>query len=223
MIERGDWLTFKSIGWAVVGSPTHTFESWADCEIDYGVFRRHPELRVSESRSDISRDGYIGVLFALAAGRNNRTLWGRALLQRILRAGWRRGWTMGNRGEFDYINIGPLVPWILMLRYGRWVPTPKLTWLVRGKWATGYRAHLWVMLILIDLCAGKSWYKHESAIGRLRVANPHNRLFRIMNLDGDHQLHDDNYEWGGCTPDIFNGLCRFTQKLIDKLVVDGLL
>ena len=185
-IDKGDYLTFASIGRAL-GLKYDV----AKCEVSPGVWRRHPDLLPAESRSDISRDGYIGVLFLLARmeDREEANRW----LDRIIKAGWRRRWTMGDRGNFDYVNIWPLIPYIYALRYGKWIPTPPI--LIWGKAKTGYRAHLAAMMIMIDLEMGKPYSKHQTAISALLDNNRNSEWFLALAGFGGRE---ESYDWGGC-------------------------
>lgn len=199
-IDKGDFLTFASISKAL-GMP-YSIES---CEIEPGVWRRHPDLKVSESRSDISRDGYIGLIFyALVSG-------DRDILARVRSAGWKRRWTMGDRGLFDYVNIWPLIPYLYAAKW-KWFPTPPV--LIMGKGKTGYRAHLAAMIIMVDILLGKSYNRHTASIEKLIKHNPTNNLFRALGgmtlviINGEH-----DYDWGGCEPELFDLLVRFAGQM----------
>ena len=142
-IHKGDYLTFASIA-AALGLRANG-PDFRDCEIKAGIWRRHPAIG-ERSRSDISRDGYLGVLFYAVVKRN------RHMVARIREAGWPRGWTMGDRGNWDYINILPLVPILYAFKW-TWFPTiPTLCTPLNN---TGFRAHLLALTILIEHCMGK--------------------------------------------------------------------
>lgn len=199
-IDRGDFLTFASIGQGL-GMP-YDIQS---CEVSPGVWRRHPDLKVSESRSDISRDGYIGLIFfAITQDRKD-------ILDRIISAGWKRRWKMGDRGKSAYTNIWPLVPYLYAARYGAWVPTPYLPIVWKAK--TGFRAHLFAMLILIDILIGKRYNKHQRSIRTLWENNKGNNLFRAL-YRLEYLLTEYDYEWGGCPPEIHRRLAEFTKGVV---------
>lgn len=207
-IHKGDYLTFASIAAAVgvkVNGP-----DFRECEIRPGVWRRHPAIG-GRSRSDISRDGYMGVLLYAAVKRDP------GMVERIRKAGWRRLWTMGERGNFDYINIWPLVPVLY-----KWIPNiPTLC----TPWNnTGFRAHLLALIILIEHVMGKRRWSHRQGARSLTEKNPGNPWFReLYRLTEGHpgqavtsdiyERHWDTYHWGGCPPKLHKALTNFTAGL----------
>lgn len=204
-IDKGDYLTFASIGRAV-GLGLEFFQ----CEIEPGVWRRHPDLKPEESRSDISRDGYLGVLFYLTKyGYYHK-------IQDIINAGWKRGWTMGDRGNFDYVNIWPLVP-LLYRGVGKSVPT--IPPLAIGTALTGFRAHLCALTIMIERQMGMRRWSHKWSIERLVDHNPDNIWFaalenRILGINMNDisamwtkfDSRTGAYGWGSCPGEVFKHL-----------------
>lgn len=205
----GDYLVFAGLGSSVgLDLPI------ARCEVEPGIFRRH--WLPFESRSDISRDGYLGVLHYIAA-KNDM-----AMLNRILHAGWKRGWTMGDRGDWDYVNMLPLVPLMYMLKYGGWFPT--IPTICVGKMKTGFRAHLLAITILLELRAGKKSFWHKWSMRRLVKYNPENPMFLALlnyienkdNLLVDFHIdleyckwEEGCFGWGSCPPEVFYRVTKF--------------
>lgn len=213
-IEKGDYLIFAAIA-TTCGYKDLPF---AKCEIEPGVWRRHWELQEHESRSDISRDGYMGVI--LYAVVNND----RAMISRIIKAGWRRRWTMGDRGKSDYINIWPLIPTLYAARYGRWIPT--LPTLIIKMNSTGFRAHLMALNILTEMLMGKRKWIHRYSTKKLIEANPDNPWFRALYNVAHRRSQDDvvammlnfNFEeaaygWGSCPGEVMHALVVKTMKV----------
>ena len=193
-IERGDYLTFASIG---------NLPGWKSCELRPGIYRRHPDLDPSESRSDISRDGYLGVLWrSLVDGDTAR-------IDRILGAILKTGGTVGERGNFDYINILPLLPLFLAARFKL---IPFLPLWIPEQFTTGFRAHLVALSIMIELEAGCSGWTSQRAIRKLVSANPENPLFRAIlgrmvkapPPDDTSAAETGQYGWGSCPAFVFN-------------------
>lgn len=212
-IDKGDWLTF-----AAAGNACGLDIPFMECEVKPGVWRRHWELKEDESRSDISRDGYLGVLLWAA---NNPS---KDLMSRMIRAGWRRAWTMGDRGEFDYINMWPLVPLMYAVRYGKWFPT--LPPLVIKQNSTGFRAHLMALTILVEMSAGKNTWAHRYSTKKLKEANPKNPWFLALYNKAHkqpqhkvyHMLLNFNYDeaaygWGSCPGEVMLALTLHTLKV----------
>lgn len=209
-ITRGDYLVFAGLGSSVgLDLPIN------QCEVEPGVFKRH--WLPFDSRSDISRDGYLGVLHHISAKDD------KAMLDRIIKAGWKRKWTMGDRGDFDYVNIFPLVPIIYAMRYGSWIPT--IPTIALGKMLTGFRAHLLAITILLELRIGKKSMWHKWSMRRLVKANPKNPMFRALldYLEGtftfrlsreEFDWEEGCYGWGSCPPEVFYAV---TQFILDKL------
>lgn len=209
-LHKGDYLTFASIANAVgveVDGVDFRF-----CEKEPGVWRRHPDIG-ERSRSDISRDGYLGViLMAVVHGRD----W---YINDMRKAGRRRNWTMGDRGNFDYINIWPLVPILYSHKY-KWIPTiPTLCTKFNNK---GFRAHLLALTILIEHCMGKRRWSHRQGAKGLRERNPDNLWFRALanlvtggprNYYSPGVFDEDEYHWGGCPLELFIALTNFTGDL----------
>ena len=218
-IHDGDFLTFASIGTAVGVMPLDQQITFRNCEVAPGIWRRHPQIG-KRSRSDISRDGYLGVMFEAAVNRR------KDVLKRIIKAGWRRGWSMGDRGNFDYVNIYPLVPTLYMLFLGKWFPTLP-TWIPDiPKYTTGYRAHLTALHILTEVVAGKDRWSHRDTMSKLYLANPENPwfitlrslVFGLDTTDYRFEFSDQEaaYGWGSCPAEVFKGLTEFTIKLGSK-------
>lgn len=213
-IDKGDFLTFAATGagCGITGLP------FSKCEVSPGMYRRHPDLQDDESRSDISRDGYLGVL--MWAANNTST----DEMNRIIKAGWRRGWTMGDRGNFDYINIWPLVPLIYAVRYGKWVPT--LPPLVVKQNSTGFRAHLMALTILIEMSIGKDTWTHRYSTKKLKEANPDNPWFlalynkahkksqdKVYGMLLNFNFNEAAYGWGSCPGEVMHALVLRTLKV----------
>ena len=209
-LHKGDYLTFAAIA-AAVGVKVQG-PDFRMCEIEHGIWRRHPDIG-NRSRSDISRDGYMGVLL-YAAVFNKKDM-----VERIRKAGWRRGWTMGDRGHWDYINITPLVPIIYAFKW-RWFPTlPTLC----TKWNnTGFRAHLLALAILIEHCMGKRRWSHRQGAQGLHEKNPRNIWFNELYclVHGKRSGYytpfgygNDDYHWGGCPLELHRAISGFTARL----------
>ena len=215
-IDKGDFLTFASIGRAVGIDEFNFFY----CEIEPGVWRRHWNLQVHESRSDISREGYLGVILWCICNPGARS---KRILNNIIDAGWRRKWTMGNRGNFDYVNIFPLIPILYAARFGKRVPTYPLLPIFTLK--TGYRAHLVALQILMERLIGKKKWSHKWATKQLVKHNPDNVWFQILKarVHGDDKdfsqeiaslnMEEAAYGWGSCPGEVYRGLCIKTSEL----------
>jgi len=213
-IDKGDYLIFAAIG-TVLGIPGIPIDK---CEIEPGIWRRHYNLQSNESRSDISRDGILGVLLYAAIKKDKK------LLDRMIKAGWKRKWTMGDRGPFDYINMFPLVPLIYALRYGKWFPT--IPPLAVKQMLTGFRAHLLALYIMIEMENGKRGWSHRWSLKQLIKANPNNPWFHAL-YNKSHKLsqnnvhemmkHFDNsesaYGWGSCPGEVFKKLVERSLAL----------
>ena len=203
-LDNGDFLTFASIA-SAVGVEVNSSWHWKDCEVTPGIYIRHPELQDSQSRSDISRDGYMGVLFNQAMKGDTPTV------QKIRKAGLKRRWTMGIRGDFDYINIWPLVPILYAFKW-RWMPTiPTLCTPLNNQ---GFRAHLLALTVCIERSLGKKRWSHKQAARGLMMENPRNPWFRALSLriTGDSFGVGDEYHWGGCPPELHEALTEWTLE-----------
>lgn len=205
-IAKGDYLTFASIATAL-GIDSVPFKK---CEVESGVWRRHWELQQHESRSDISRDGYMGVVLYAVLKKDN------AMLDRIISAGWKRMWKMGEYGNWDYVSMLPMVPMIYAARY-KWLPN--IPAIMLPKYDSGYRAHLLALYILIDMECGRSNWSHRRTLTKLVEANPNNPWFKALynrahgkSQDDVHRMMDsfDNsesaYGWGSCPGPVFRAL-----------------
>lgn len=207
-IARGDYLVFAGLG----SSVGMTDLPISRCEIQTGVFQRH--WLPFESRSSISRDGYLGVLHNIVATDN------RYMLDRIIRAGWQRKWTMGE-GNFDYVNMYPLVPLMYAIKYGSWVPT--VPTICVGKMKTGFRAHLLAITILLELRIGKRSMWHKWSVDKLVRNNPKNPMFRALQnylygrsqnsarmlCQGSDKWVEGCFGWGSCPPEVFLAVTKF--------------
>ena len=164
-IQRGEYLVFAGLG-SSVGLKELPI---ARCEVESGVFKRY--WLSFDSRSSISRDGYIGVLHYIVA--NNDTV----MLDRIIKAGWKHKWTMGE-GDFDYVNIYPLIPLLYAMKYGNWIPT--IPTICVGKMKTGFRAHLLAVTILLELRMKRKSIWHLRSMKTLVGNNPDNPMFLAL-------------------------------------------
>lgn len=209
-IDKGDYLTFAAIGAALGLDTGH----WEACEKSPGIYRRHPDLEDWESRSDISRDGYLGVLF------NSVVLGDTARINRVLWAILETGGTVGKRGNWDYVNILPLLPLFLAARF-KWVPF--LPMLLPKAFLTGFRAHLVALTVMIQLEVGGTGSRR--VVRQLVEANPLNPLFLsiLARLEGTSQLPsrvllsatepaEGAHGWGSCPWEVFRGLVLFNGK-----------
>ena len=233
--HKGDFLIFASIALGTGVLSQKDLATLLNCEVSTkndkgewvktGVWKRHPNLQEHESRSDVSRDGYIGLLFMLMTleeGQRNK------YLDRLIKAGWSRRWTMGDRGSFDYVNIFPLIPLIYACRYGSLVPVPKVpVWLVRKLGGTkGYRGHLTALVILIEMMIGKKSNWQEKMISAL-IEDAHNPwYFALASRVADADMYtalvttghipDDGYAatgWGSCPNELYKELVAYTLKV----------
>ena len=205
--HRGDYLTFAALG-VSVGLPYEVSE----CEREPGVYTRH--WLPFDSRSSVSRDGYLGVLhWAVSTGDIDR-------VNRIIKAGWGRRWNMGE-GNWDYVNMSPLIPTLYAIKWG----IPRLSGLIPlvalPKLRRGYRAHLLAISVLLQLRLGyKSWISQWS-MGKLVESNPSNPLFnliynkmsgRVYNYDTIMSKFENKigcHGWGSCEPAVFRALCNW--------------
>jgi len=207
--DKDDFLTFASLASGLgLGLLPVQVSDLSGCEVSPGVYVRHPRLG-SGSRSDISRDGYMGVIFrAVVQGDNDA-------LDRIIKAGWSRRWQMGSRGLKVYTNIWPLVPTLYMARYGRWVPTlPTFMLNIRGA-ATGFRAHLTALHIMTEMLVGKRRWSHRQGLRMLCKSNPGHVWFRTLLevYESVPESEDTEYRsWGGCPADVMAGLIEMSRK-----------
>lgn len=209
-IDDGDFLTFASIAHGL-GSylTTDQLRMYIACEIEPGLWRRHPDIG-TRSRSDISRDGYMGVVFQKVSHGDRQGI------KRIIRAGWNRLWTMGDRGNLDYINIWPMIPTLYAAAYGSWVPTLPTLILDIPKYTTGYRAHLTALHIMTEMEMGKRRWSHRRTMKLLYKRNPNNPWFEALyvaamgwpneNLEYDFDMTEAAYGWGSCPGIVFKAL-----------------
>jgi len=206
-IDKGDYLVFAAIGTAL-GIPGIPIKK---CEVSSGIWRRHWDLKENESRSDISRDGVLGVLLYSVIKKD------KGILDRLIKAGWKNWWTMGERGNFDYVNMFPLVPLIYALRYSKWIPT--IPPFAIKSMLTGFRAHLLALNIMIEMENGKRGWLHRHSLKRLIDANPNNPWFHALynkqhgysqtNVHTMMQTFDNSesaYGWGSCPGEVFKKL-----------------
>lgn len=209
-IDRGDFLTFASIA-AALDVP-YEGPDWGLCEVEDGIWRRHPEIG-TRSRSDISRDGYMGVIFNCLVNDDQESL------DRIIDAGWGRGWTMGDRGHWDYVNIAPLAPILLATRWG-WFPT--LPTLCTGWNNRGFRAHLLALTIVIERLIGKDRWSHRQGAKGIHEKDPNNPWFRVLyqvvhdmepTIPRKFRMEKSGYSWGGCPGEVHKALTLFTARL----------
>ena len=218
-------MTFASIASGLGRLNLDGTNALIECEVEPGVWRRHPTLEPQDSRSDISRDGYMGVIFNAIADGNVR------MIKRIIKAGWKRRWTMGDRGNFDYINIWPLIPTLYMARYGSWVPTLPTLILDKPKYTKGYRAHLTALHIMTEMMVGKRRWSHRKTLDLLTDRNSHNPWFHALWLvamgsdpgeDLNLQLDIDSFDmdtaaygWGSCPGEVMYALTLQAARLYD--------
>jgi len=220
-IDKGDFLTFASIAHGLGILPVDQRNTLEQCEIKPGIYRRHPKLTKDDSRSDISRDGYMGVLFQLVISNDTKRL--DTIISAIIRT---RG-KVGTWGKSDYINIWPLIFIFTAARYGKWVPTPPI---FVGPFSTGFRAHLATLLIHIERMIGKSGYSHIYTMQKLVIANPKNPWFYALYclVTVDHFSHgkfeslmsdipdddDAGTGWGSCPNRVLKGLAIHAKDLL---------
>ena len=225
--HKGDFLIFASLARGT-GVPLTSEEenTLTMCEISPGIYRRWVGSPYN-SRSDISRDGYVGVLFKILAQdgptRNKR-------LDDIIKACIRTKCKVGERGDSAYTNIWPLFPLFLAARYGKWIPT--IPTIAIPQMRTGFRAHLLALFILVEHMIGKRSFFHRWSIEKLWLANPENPWFmammylindemimpptvadimRIAEELQDNELADTG--WGSCPNEVIKGLTKFTLGL----------
>ncbi len=212
--DKGDFLIFASLSSGLgLSLLPNQITDLTGCEISPGVYIRHPRLG-SGSRSDISRDGYMGVIFKAVAQNDNDAL------DRIIKAGWSRRWQMGSRGLKVYTNIWPLVPTLYMARYGRWVPTiPTFMLNIKGS-ATGFRAHLTALHIMTEMLKGKRRWSHKQGLRVLCKNNPGHKWFRsLLEVYEFVPVVEDmnNRSWGGCPAAVLDGLIKCSENLRKRL------
>jgi len=225
--HKGDHLTFASLGLSA-DLPYGIM----NCEYLPGVFRRYSEK--FESRSSISRDGYLGLLHYIVAKKDKK------LLNRIIKAGWKRNWDFDTMPELnsskDYTNMAPLIPLFYALKWHlnnsgnirKFLTQLILTIYVMPpilKAKTGYRAHLGVLGVLLAMRVGIRSKYHEIIMKDYVKYNKQNPLFRLMYLKLSGKPYDysevmQDFEpvigchgWGSCEPDVFEGLCRIVDHL----------
>ena len=175
-IDKGDFLTFASIAASFDLLPDDDLETLNQCEIEPGIFRRHPEVIPGvDSRSDISRDGYLGHLFRLmrmpVEERNPR-------LDNVIKAMQETNCQVGDYGSAAYTNIWPLYLIYLAARHGEKVFTPPV--FVFKPYATGFRAHLIALYIHIEMLIGKKRWSHRRSLKTLVNYNPRNPWFLAL-------------------------------------------
>jgi hypothetical protein len=209
-IEKGDFVTFASIAYALDVLPFNMWGDYFRCEIQPGIYRRHADLEEHESRSDISRDGYMGVIFECVVLKNQRKL------KDIIKAGWKNRWTMGDRGNFDYLNIWPLIPTLYAAAYGKWIPTLPTLILDKPEYTTGFRAHLTALHIMTEMEMGKRRWSHRRTLKLLLNRNPDNPWFEALYvlamgwnseyLEFKFNMEEAAYGWGSCPGIVFKAL-----------------
>jgi len=223
-IDKGDYLTFGSIADGLdILDPADQAVLY-NCELMPGLWRRYPNILPQDSRSDISRDGYMGVIFNAVAKKD------KLCIADIIHRGWKQRWTMGSWGNFDYVNIWPLIPLLYAARYSKWIPTPPVIVPNNKKYATGYRAHLAALVVMIELMMGKKKGSHKRAAYQLVKWNPLNPWFASLAVatgvsgieSGDYHYtlacevnstDTGHYGWGSCPGPVFAGLVKATQQL----------
>ena len=240
--HKGDFLTFASIARGT-GVPLTNDESitLALCEIRPGIYRRWVGSPY-KSRSDISRDGYLGVLFSILAGpesdRNRR-------LDDVIKACIKTRCKVGETGDSAYTNIWPLFPMYLAARYSKWIPT--LPTIAIPPMRTGFRAHLLALFILVEHMIGKRSYWHRWSMKKIietdsydpkypnRVVNKDNPWFLMLYalVHGEKtnnglmakygasmiQLQHNRMAdsgWGSCPNEVLKGLAEFTRRLVNE-------
>jgi len=223
-IDKGDFLTFGSIARGLELLDPYEAAMHIRCEVERGVLRRHPDLKTSESRSDISRDGYIGYLFYClkqTPARRNR------LLGDVLHAIWKYKGKVGQRGDSGYTNIWPLTLIYLSARYSKWIPTPPP--IATPTQYTGFRAHLLALYILIEVMCGKKRWSHRYSAEKIYKHNTENPWFYALyclthNVDCHalvigrmlKQVPDVGQAdtgWGSCPNEVLKGLAIYTLGL----------
>lgn len=223
--HKGDHLTFASLGLSV-DLPYGIM----NCEHLPGVFRRYSGK--FQSRSSISRDGYLGLLHYIVAKKD------KALINRIIKAGWERNWNFDTMPELksssDYTNMFPLIPLFYIVRnyfVRNYISFPDKILLsfycnpplLNAK--TGYRAHLTSIIVLLAMRLGVKSLYHRWIIKTLVKHNPNNPLFNLMH----YKLEDKEYDykkvmstfedkigchgWGSCEPIVFKKLCELVHNL----------
>jgi len=202
-IAKGDYLTFAAIA---------DYSGWESCEVSSGKYVRHPDITPADSHSIISRDAYLAVLYNCAlTGDRQRAF--RILTKMLLTGG-----NVGAGGEdysdntWDYTNVLPLLPLVLLVLLGRWVPT--VPTLALGKFKTGFRAHLVVLTICLERLAGKRSVFHKIGINQVSRANPENpwftavreNIFGLPQSPSQQAVEESEFGWGSCPPDVYNTL-----------------
>lgn len=223
--HKGDFLIFAALASIVCPkkiSPADMY-SLLKCDKGDGVYVRHPELKEHESRSDISKDGYLGVIFMeVFLGRAEK-------IEKIIRGGWKRKWTMGKRGSFDYVNIWPLIPLLYAAKYPDKFPIliPPAFLFKFGKASVGHRAHFFSLIIMILMKLGYKKSRFTSILEFFMAKNPDNQWFAALYLKSlDCPINDlglepyklpenqhHGYGWGSCPNEVLNGLIELTKKL----------
>lgn len=221
-IDKGDFLTFASLAASLGILPEDDLKTLDRCEIKPGILRRHPELMPGESRSDISRDGYLGHLFRLVRlpveERNPR-------LDDVIQAMKKTKCQVGDFGSSAYTNIWPLSLIYLAARHGGKVFTPPV--FVFKPYATGFRAHLVALYIQIEMLIGKKRWSHRRSLKTLVKYNPENPWFLALfckakgrKLDIEFNELIDNIDpvdeastgWGSCPNSVLIALARSVGK-----------
>lgn len=170
--HKGDFLIFASIAAAHGLVDLLTQCKLIDCERAPGLYERYPDIKVpEESRSDISRDGYLGLLYGLILNKRKMTM------DRVIRSGLLRLGHVGRIGAFDYVNVFPVLPLFVAARYGSWVPTLPVLTSRRLKGTVGFRAHLMALTVMIELLIGKRRWSHRYTMRKLVADNPQNEWF----------------------------------------------
>ncbi len=181
--SSGDFLVFASLKAAIGGKDLGVRE----CEVSPGTWVRAPEA--FESRSTISRDGYLGLLHFCISKKDP------SIISRILKAGFPRGFQQGRAlrkmgfwEEFDYVNILPFLGHLLLVYFflKGWPHfllriIPKLPLFLVGKSAKeGFRGHLALVLIWLEARVF-GWERlplfSRIALKSLVESNPRNAFF----------------------------------------------
>ena len=226
--HKGDFLTFASIASVVCPDKVRAEDAidLTNCLTKEGVLVRHPDLKENESRSDISRDGYIADLFSLV----DMVEESEPYIDNLISVGWSRKWTMGKRGNFDYINIWPVVPLIYAFKYKGKMPIiiPPAFLLKFGKAAKGHRAHFFSLVVLTLIKLGYNKSRFTSIMKVISDNNKGNLWFEVLyclasgSKVSDSALILDSLPeggyggwtgWGSCPNEVLNGLHRYTLEM----------
>ena len=148
----------------------------------------------------------------------------------IIKGGWKRKWTMGKRGPFDYVNIWTLIPLLYAARYpGKFPIIVPPAFLFRfGKASVGRRAHFFSLIIMILMKLGYKKSRFTSILELFTEKNPDNKWFEVLYLQSISYSMDcfrkaklrklpknqhHGYGWGSCPNEVLNGLVELTKTL----------